>query len=276
MRACVSAIVLLVLMTGSVAAAVDGSAWARTREVYEIDPDYSVFGVERTDSSNSGTLRIERVEAHDYGGDYFVKAVVSFGEPLTEKLATVHGNRTAMPATWSVDEQDPVTTNGWWIAGKVAFRVSTAEFELWRKASALKLSIDSDVGKLTSTFALDGLGPAFAGVEVQAPTVPVEARIPVAGLQGVSHPVLIPSSKVDPTYPNEAMEKRINGSVILLAVVRADGSVDKIFVIRCDKPGLGFERAAKEAVRQWRYKPALRGGRPVDVRLTVIVDFSLR
>ncbi len=46
-------------------------------------------------------------------------------------------------------------------------------------------------------------------------------------------------------------------------------------MIRCNKPGLGFEEAAIDAVRQWRYKPALKDGQPLDVYFTIVVDFSL-
>jgi len=46
-------------------------------------------------------------------------------------------------------------------------------------------------------------------------------------------------------------------------------------VLHCISPEVGFEEAAIEAIEQWRYEPALLNGRPVDVYLTVVVEFTL-
>ena len=68
---------------------------------------------------------------------------------------------------------------------------------------------------------------------------------------------------------------RLEGSVILQAVVRRDGTVGELHVLRCTEPNMGFEEAAMDAVVQWLYEPATQDGRPVDVFFTVFVDFSL-
>ncbi|MHC4992882.1 MAG: energy transducer TonB, partial [Planctomycetota bacterium] len=101
-------------------------------------------------------------------------------------------------------------------------------------------------------------------------------RGPTQILPGVSPPRLIPESRVQPIYPELARVTRVEGNVILQAVVRSDGTVGEIRVLRCNRPNLGFEEAAIEAVRQWRYEPARQHGRPVDVYFTVYVEFRLR
>ncbi|HXV74769.1 MAG TPA: energy transducer TonB [Candidatus Polarisedimenticolaceae bacterium] len=97
----------------------------------------------------------------------------------------------------------------------------------------------------------------------------------IAGTGGVTMPALIPESKIAPQYPELARVARIEGRVILQAVICPDGSVSDLVVVRCSHPRLGFEEAAVDAVRQWRYTPATLDGRPVSVYFTVLVDFEL-
>jgi protein TonB len=97
----------------------------------------------------------------------------------------------------------------------------------------------------------------------------------LAGVGDVTNPVLIQESKVEPEYPELARVARLEGNVILQAIIQADGSVGNIEVLRTNRPNMGFEDAAILAVSQWAYKPALQNGRPVEVYFTVFVDFKL-
>jgi len=97
----------------------------------------------------------------------------------------------------------------------------------------------------------------------------------LAGVNNVSNPVLLLDTKVTPEYPELARVARVDGQVILQAIVRKDGSVGDVSVIRVNRPSLGFEDMATAAVLQWRYEPALQNGKPVEVYFTVVVDFSL-
>jgi protein TonB len=106
--------------------------------------------------------------------------------------------------------------------------------------------------------------------EAPPPTGPL-----IAGVNNVSNPILIESTKIDPEYPELARVARVDGQVILQAIVRKDGSVGDVSVIRVNRPNLGFEESAAAAVVQWRYEPALQNGKPVEVYFTVVVDFSL-
>jgi protein TonB len=77
---------------------------------------------------------------------------------------------------------------------------------------------------------------------------------------------------VAPRYPAIAQASRVEGVVILEAVIAEDGSVQDVRVLR-SKPLL--DDAAVEAVRQWRFTPTLLGGQPVPVVMTVTVSFTL-
>ena len=92
--------------------------------------------------------------------------------------------------------------------------------------------------------------------------------------RGVNYPVLIESTKVQPVYPELARKAEVTGSVILEAVVRKDGTVDGLKVLRSPGVNLGFEEAAIDAVSQWRYQPGTQNGQPVDVYFTIVVEFK--
>jgi len=79
--------------------------------------------------------------------------------------------------------------------------------------------------------------------------------------------------KVQPIYPQEARDQRIQGTVRLHAVLTTAGKVQQLDIVSGD-PLLA--EAAVEAVRQWEYKPVLLNGEPVEVDTTIDVVFSLK
>jgi protein TonB len=77
---------------------------------------------------------------------------------------------------------------------------------------------------------------------------------------------------VAPQYPPEAGRARIEGTVVLLAVIGTDGSVKDVRV----ENGLPIlAQAAIDAVRQWRYKPYMIDGEPVEVDSRITINFTL-
>ncbi len=92
------------------------------------------------------------------------------------------------------------------------------------------------------------------------------------GTLGVEPP--IPVTTPDPHYPEAARRARLEGVVILEAVIGSEGAVHDVRVLQAAHPLL--DRAAMEAVRAWTYKPARIGTRPVAVYLAVRVKFALR
>jgi TonB family protein len=93
--------------------------------------------------------------------------------------------------------------------------------------------------------------------------------------EGVTPPVLIPGSRVQPEYPGEDRKASHQGRLYLRAVVRKDGSVGDIIVLRAPIHEIGLKQAAIDAMRRWRYRPALKAGEPVDCYFISVVDFLL-
>lgn len=77
---------------------------------------------------------------------------------------------------------------------------------------------------------------------------------------------------VAPQYPSEAGRARIEGTVVLMAVIGADGSVKDVRI----ESGLPIlAQAAIDAVKQWRYKPYMVDGEPVEVDSRITINFTL-
>ena len=77
--------------------------------------------------------------------------------------------------------------------------------------------------------------------------------------------------KVDPAYPLQLMRENVKGTVILYAVIHADGSVGNVRVLRGVDDRL--DHFASEAVSQWKFEPATKNGSPVDVEATFQIPF---
>lgn len=102
------------------------------------------------------------------------------------------------------------------------------------------------------------------------PPPPPPPRGPVRIGGQIKEPTLI--HRLDPVYPALAVARQLEGMVIVEALVDEEGRVQEVRVLRSN--GV-FDRAAVEAVRQWRYSPVLLNGRPEKFLLTVVVSFSL-
>lgn len=89
----------------------------------------------------------------------------------------------------------------------------------------------------------------------------------------VSSPRLI--KEVKPRYTNEALLNRIQGTVVLEAVVTSDGCTSQIRVVR-SLDAVGLDQEAVAAVAQWRFDPGRLGTVPVDVLVTIVLDFTIR
>jgi TonB family protein len=102
-----------------------------------------------------------------------------------------------------------------------------------------------------------------------------EGHIPTAEQIGASNPVLIRESKVNPVYPESHRIELQEGRVVLLAVIRKDGTVGDISILRSNIMHSDFEKSAYAAVSQWRYEPAMKDGLPLEVSFKVWVSFSV-
>ena len=87
--------------------------------------------------------------------------------------------------------------------------------------------------------------------------------------EDVSQPMA--TRKVDPAYPLQLMHENVHGTVILYAVIRSDGTVGNVRVLRGVDNRL--DRFASEALAQWQFQPAMKNGSPVDVEATFQIPF---
>lgn len=94
-------------------------------------------------------------------------------------------------------------------------------------------------------------------------------RMPSSDLNGPS-----PIRKVDPKYPPTLINEHVEGEVVVYAVIRRDGSVDSIQLVR----GLDDEldKNAMNALSQWKFRPATRQGEPVDLEAIIHIPFRAR
>lgn len=89
---------------------------------------------------------------------------------------------------------------------------------------------------------------------------------------GVTAPVV--THEVKPQYTREAMEAKVQGTVVLECVVEKDGKVGEVKVTRSLEPGL--DEQAVLALKQWRFEPGKKDGKAVRVRVSLEMTFSLR
>jgi TonB family protein len=82
--------------------------------------------------------------------------------------------------------------------------------------------------------------------------------------------------EVKPAYTSDAMRAKVQGTVLLQCVVRPDGAVSDIQVLRSLDSVFGLDQEAIKAARQWRFAPGTRMGQAVPVQITIELTFTLR
>lgn len=91
---------------------------------------------------------------------------------------------------------------------------------------------------------------------------------------GVTSPDPIYAPK--PKYTADAMRAKVQGTVAMSAVVLPDGTVTSIQIVRSLDQSFGLDEEAKRTAATWRFKPGMRQGEPVAVRVIIELDFNLR
>lgn len=118
---------------------------------------------------------------------------------------------------------------------------------------------------LTALLCLTGL--ALAQTQADQPAKPMRVRIS----QGLATKNKI--HDVQPKYPIEARESGIEGTVLLQATIDTEGKIINLKIIQ-GHPVLN--KAAYDAVSQWRYKPYTINGQPVEVETSIKIEFHMR
>ncbi|MEZ2348771.1 M56 family metallopeptidase [Terriglobus sp. RCC_193] len=109
----------------------------------------------------------------------------------------------------------------------------------------------------------------------------LESPVLVVALQESEKPRKVPASvmagntltKVTPVYPASAKEAKIQGEVVLHAIIDENGKVEQVAVV--SSPDNALSKSSIDAVRQWMYKPYLLNGKPTAVDTTINVNFTL-
>ncbi len=112
------------------------------------------------------------------------------------------------------------------------------------------------------------IGGIISSTPVAVPKAATPTRVRVSA--GVTEGLLI--HKVQPTYPPLARSARIQGQVVLQAVIGKDGTIQNLRAVS-GHPML--TPSAIDAVKQWRYKPYFLNGEPVEVDTQITVNFTL-
>jgi periplasmic protein TonB len=220
------------------------------------------------------TLTSFGIEALVVGVLLIVPLLRPLGTPLLHHLST--------PISLSPVPPEPVAVRSQPAAGPVANR-NVAEIVL-RQPDEIPAQIAPGTGELAPPIAPSGAYiPGARGIgdstgvwnSVGAGTVPVIPKGPVPALQTIhlshmSEGDLI--HKVVPTYPPLARTARIQGAVILQAMISKSGTIENLRLLS-GHPMLAT--AAIDAVRQWRYRPYILNGEPVEVETQITVNFSL-
>ena len=115
-----------------------------------------------------------------------------------------------------------------------------------------------------------GLRPSNAAVLPPVEKNNLEQKRPMK----ISEPVLQAQliSRLEPRYPPLALQTRKEGTVLLHAIISRDGRITALEVVSGSP---WFAQTALEAVRQWRYRPTILNGEPVEVETSITVIFRL-
>lgn len=141
----------------------------------------------------------------------------------------------------------------------------TAEVFGGQHATGLAATAGGDPGPQIDPQSLSNATPQTSGAASQG-QMPARVRVSQAVTQSMA------ISKVPPIYPPDARAARIQGSVVIAAIIGKDGNVQSERLIS-GHPMLA--PAALDAVKQWKYRPYLLNGQPVEVDTQMTVNFTL-
>jgi protein TonB len=136
-------------------------------------------------------------------------------------------------------------------------------------------TVGGEIGGQTGGVIGGTVGGVVGGTPGGTGTAPAPAPVAPSGPMRVGGDVKAPvvTNRVDPDYTEPARRARVQGVVIVEAIIDKNGNVDQVKVIR----GLpmGLSESAATAVRRWKFKPGTLGGQPVDVIFNLTVVFRL-
>jgi TonB family protein len=120
---------------------------------------------------------------------------------------------------------------------------------------------DTPISQPVAAASATSLKPIFQ----PAVEAPAQVHMSAQTAQVVARPV-------DPSYPLLAKQMKVQGAVVLQALIGRSGGIDDLHVL--SGPAI-LSSAAMEAVKQWRFKPYLQDGKPVDTQARITVNFTI-
>ena len=130
------------------------------------------------------------------------------------------------------------------------------------KSNAIRLDVGS------------GATSSASSASASAPNAPVSAKTTNAGDRVQLSPQTTQSVSVSvpPNYPLLARQMKVQGAVSLQALISRDGTIQELHIL--NGPAI-LAAAAREAVKQWRFKPYLQNGQPVETQARITVNFTI-
>jgi len=178
----------------------------------------------------------------------------------------------------------PETREGWLTAPikEAMFFVTDLDFDREGAKRGMSYYTWMELGRLDVARGRDGASvnvvPRAAGPGGKQRQEPRELRDAPEIIQGplnlddrVTAPRVV--FRIEPDYTEEARRAKYQGAVVLSVFVDSAGSVREVRVVR--SLGLGLDEKAVEAVRQWKFQPAMKAGRPVPSTTTIELPFRL-
>jgi TonB family protein len=120
--------------------------------------------------------------------------------------------------------------------------------------------------------------PAIRGHRVRSAASTSQQADTLAGAYEVGNGVSPPTARkqVQPSYTRDAMNARIEGQVVVQAVVGPDGRVSNVRIIKSLDRTYGLDEEAVKAVKKWEFNPGKRSDEPVPVQVTIVLTFTLK
>lgn len=192
-----------------------------------------------------------------------VCAVLGFGTAMSALALRL---QVAVPQT----ETAPVNAQQQAPAQKPAFVLGVPKPGTGQPAQSFKIEVKPEDMVASSP----GTAPVPVRLAMETPNSNITAAQNDTDSKHVSAGVMAGNilTKVAPVYPKEAKEQKIQGAVVLDAVIGKDGAIKSLKLL--SGPDL-LAQSAWDAVKQWVYKPYLLNGNPVEVETTITVNYQL-
>lgn len=156
--------------------------------------------------------------------------------------------------------------------GRYQVQIKQPMFSLFQQTIDLKGSEPAMV------YAVLPLGRMSDGMQINGQLAPNIQRNPALTAKNIRTGGKIePASLAEfprPEYPPGPDARGVEGTVVLFATIREDGSVADPVVL--SSPDLEFDEACKAAVKKWRYRPMKLNGHPVETQITITMQFTLK